>query len=83
MSLFEYLDIFIVWAAVRCSLVVVCALHRLVNDQFACLHDFTADDHLIEDLVNLVEVEHEVELAYASKVLVQHFYEQVDEFKHG
>ena len=65
------------------SLVVVGALHSSVDCQFAGLHDFSADDHLVEDLVHLVEVEDEIEFAHAAEVLVQHFHEQVDEFKHG
>ena len=65
------------------SLVVVGALHSSVDCQFAGLHDFSADDHLVEDLVHLVEVEDEIEFAHAAKVLVQHFHEQVDKFKHG
>lgn len=52
------------------SLVVVCTFHRSIDCQFAGLHDFAADDHLVEDLIHLVEVEDEVELAHAPKVLV-------------
>ena len=65
------------------SLVVVSALHSSIDCKFAGLHDFTADDHLVEDLVHLVEVEDEIEFAHAAKVLVQYLDEQVDEFKHG
>ena len=64
------------------SLVVVRALHRAVYDQFASLHDFAANHHLVKDLVDFVEVEDEVQLAYTPKVLIQHLHEQVDEFKH-
>ena len=65
------------------SLVVVSTLHCPVNRQFAGFHDFAADDHLIEDLIDFVEVEDEVKLADTSEVLVQNFHKQVDEFKHG
>ena len=65
------------------SLVVVSALHGSIDCKFAGLHDFTTDDHLVEDLVYLVEVEDEIKFTHAAKVLIQYFDEQVDEFKHG
>ena len=65
------------------SLVVVRTFHRPIDYQFAGLHDFAADDHLVKDLIHLVEVEDEVKLTYTSEVLVQYFDKQVDEFKHG
>ena len=54
----------------RSSLVIVCAFHGSVDGQFAGLHDFAADDHLVEDLVHFVEVEDEVQFAHAAKVLI-------------
>jgi hypothetical protein len=65
------------------SLIVVCTLHSPVDANFAGLHDFTADYHLVEDLVHLVEVENEIEFAHAAKVLVENLHEQVDEFEVG
>ena len=65
------------------SLVVVRTFHRPIDYQFAGFHDFAADDHLVKDLIHLVEVEDEVELAHAPKVLIQHLHKQVDKFKHG
>ena len=73
----------VAFARAASSLVVVSALHSSVDCKFAGLHDFTADDHLVEDLVHLVEVEDKIKFADAAKVLVQYFDEQVDEFKHG
>ena len=73
----------VAFARAASSLVVVSALHSSVDCKFAGLHDFTTDDHLVEDLVHLVEVEDKIEFADAAKVLVQYFDEQVDEFKHG
>lgn len=52
------------------SLVVVRALQRFVDHQFACFHDLAAHDHLIQDLVHLVKVEHQVQFAHAPEVLV-------------
>ena len=65
------------------SLVVVCALHGSTDADLATLHDFATHDHFVQDLVHLVEVENEVQFAYAPEILVQHFHKQVDEFKHG
>ena len=65
------------------SLVVVSTLHRPINCQFASLHNLTADDHFVENLIDFVEVEDEIELAHTPEVLVKHLHEQVDEFKHG
>lgn len=45
-----------------------------VDSGFTSLHDFAPDDHLVEDLINLVEIEDEVELAHAPKVLVQYLH---------
>ena len=65
------------------SIVIVTVLERPIDDELACLHELTAHHHLIQDLVNLVEVEHQVQLTHWAKILVQHLHEQVDEFKHG
>lgn len=65
------------------SLIVVCTLHRPIYANFAGLHDFTANYHLVEDLVHLVEVENEIKFAHAAKVLVENLHEQVDELEVG
>ena len=65
------------------SLVVVCTLHGPVYDYFAGFHDFAADDHFVENLVDFIKVENEIELANASEILIEHLHKQVDEFKHG
>ena len=65
------------------SLVVVCTLHGPVNDYFAGLHDFAANDHFIENLVDFIKVENEIELANTAEILIEHLHKQVDEFKHG
>ena len=49
--------ILVLFARADCSLVVVCTFHRPIDAQFAGLHDFTTDYHLVEDLIHLVEVE--------------------------
>lgn len=71
------------WSDAPVSLIVVCVLHSTTDAGFACLHNLATHNHLVQDLVHLVKVEYQVELAHAPKVLVQHFDEQVDEFKHG
>ena len=43
-----------------------------------CFHDFTSDDHLIEDLIDFVKVEDEVQLADTTEVLIEDFDEQVN-----
>ena len=67
----------------ECSLVEVCVFHGATDADLACFHYFAANDHLIEDLVDFVEVEDEIELANATEILVQHLHKQVDELKHG
>ena len=42
-----------------------------VDSGLTSLHDFAPDYHLIKDLINFVEIEYEVQLAHAPKVLVQ------------
>ena len=44
----------------RQSIIVVGVFKRPVDSRFARLHDFSSDDHLVKDLVNLVKVEHKV-----------------------
>lgn len=64
------------------SVVVVRVLEGPVYCRLRRLHRFPADHHLVQDLVHLVEVEDQVELAHAPEVLVQHLHEQVYELKH-
>ena len=78
---FEYLGMTV--SPFTHSLVVVCALHCPTDADLATLHDFASHDHFVQDLVHFVEVENEVQFAYAPEILVQHFHKQVDEFKHG
>ena len=67
----------------ECSLVEVCVFHGATDADLACFHYFAANDHLIEDLVDFVEIEDEIELANATEILVQHLHKQVDELEHG
>ena len=50
-----------------------------VDCGFAGLHDFASDDHLVQNLVDFVKIEHEVQLAHTPEVLIEHLYEQVNE----
>ena len=56
-----------------------CAVHMILGG----LHDLATDYHLVEDLVNFVEVEDKIELANGSKVLVENLYEKMDELEVG
>lgn len=47
------------------------------------LDDLAADDHLVDDGVDLVEVEDEVEFADIAEVLVEDLDEQLDELEVG
>jgi hypothetical protein len=46
-----------------------------------CFHDFSSDDHFVEDLIDLVKVEDEVQFAHTTEVLIEHFNEQVNKLK--
>ena len=50
-----------------------------VDCGFAGLHDFASDDHLVQNLVDFVKIEHEVQLAHTPEVLIEHLHEQVNE----
>eukprot|EP00350_Pseudokeronopsis_sp_OXSARD2_P013393 CAMPEP_0170545706 /NCGR_PEP_ID=MMETSP0211-20121228/4072_1 /TAXON_ID=311385 /ORGANISM="Pseudokeronopsis sp., Strain OXSARD2" /LENGTH=132 /DNA_ID=CAMNT_0010849755 /DNA_START=22 /DNA_END=416 /DNA_ORIENTATION=- len=65
------------------SIIVVLVLEVLVDDLLAGLHEFTSDDHLIQNLIYFVEVEDQVELTDTAEVLVEDLYEQVDELQGG
>lgn len=65
-----------------CSLIVVSGFQTPADTDFAGFHYLSTDYHFVEDLVNFIEVEHKVELADASKVLVENFDKQVNELKH-
>ena len=52
------------------SIIVVGVFECAVDGGLARFHDLASDDHLVENLVDFVEIEHQVQLAHTSKVLV-------------
>jgi len=40
-----------------------------------CLANLASEEHLVDDSINFVEVEHQIQLAHIVKVFVQHFHE--------
>ena len=66
----------------RVELVVIVTVSQSLEDHsLAGLHHLTTNDHLIQDLVHFVKVEHKVEFADIAKVLIQNFDEQMDKLK--
>ena len=53
----------------------------MVHVHFWCLHDFTAYNHFVKDLVDLVEIKDEVKFADRAEVLIEHFHEKMDELQ--
>ena len=76
---FLQLSLIILFIYVCVSIVVVGVFECAVDGGLAGLHDLAADDHLVENLVDFVEIEHQVQLAHTSKVLVEHLHKQVNE----
>eukprot|EP00406_Dinophysis_acuminata_P070243 CAMPEP_0179280448 /NCGR_PEP_ID=MMETSP0797-20121207/36635_1 /TAXON_ID=47934 /ORGANISM="Dinophysis acuminata, Strain DAEP01" /LENGTH=244 /DNA_ID=CAMNT_0020989109 /DNA_START=20 /DNA_END=752 /DNA_ORIENTATION=+ len=63
------------------SVELVDGLHRLDYLHRRGVRDLPSEQQLVENAVDLVEVEHQVELADVAEVAVEHLHEEVDELE--
>jgi hypothetical protein len=51
------------------------------NNRFAAFHELAGGEHFVENLVDFVEIKHQIQLAHIAKVGVQHLDKQVNRFQ--
>lgn len=48
------------------------------NQTFRSFHNFTTNNHFIQDPINFIKIKYNIQFTHISKILVQYFDEQMD-----
>ena len=74
----------------RCCTLILALVHHLIHrgayPQYLCLTSFlqvASNEQLVENVVCLVEIKNDVQLAHIAEIPIQDFYEQMDLFQYN